>query len=133
MAISDESINAFYEHYGRTLASGRPETIAACYVAPALIVGNRGAKPIADVAEVAADFDGSAERYAAAGLTGAVPTVVAIEHLTDALASVDVHWDYTDAEGVSQSEDGYRYLLRGTDDGPRTQVVIATPERLKRR
>ena len=132
MAINDESIHAFYEHYGQTLTSGQPDMIAACYVAPALIVGDKGTTPVANIAEVAAAFDGSAERYAAEGLTGAVPTVVAIEHLTDALASVDVHWDYTDAEGVSRSEDGYRYLLRGTDDGLRIQVVIATPERLRR-
>ena len=132
MTMTDEEIRAFYEHYGRTLTSGRPDSIAACYLAPALILGDGGTTPVADVAEVAAAFDGSAERYAAEGLVGAVPTVVEFRHLTDRIASVDVHWDYTDAGGASQSEDGYRYLLRQTDDGPRIQVVIATPERLKR-
>ncbi len=132
MAISQRSITAFYEHYGQTLTSGQPETIAACYIAPALIVDASRATPIADVAEVAAAFDGSAERYAAEGLVGAVPTVVAVEHLTDTLASIDVHWAYTDAEGVGQSEDGYRYLLRQTSDGLRIQVVISTPELLRR-
>ena len=132
MPIIEEAIRSFYEHSGRTLTSGRPEAIAACYIAPALIVGADRAIPIADVPEVAAAFDGSAERYAAEGLVGAVPTVVAVEHLTDTLASVDVHWGYTDAEGVSQSEDGYRYLLRLTAHGLRIQVVSATPERLKR-
>ena len=132
MAITDDTIRRFYEHYGQTLTSGKPETISACYLAPALVVGDHGTTPIADIAEVAAFFEGSAERYAAEGLVGAVPTVVNTEQLTDTLVSVDVHWDYTDGDGVSQSEDGYRYLLRQTFDGLRIQVVIATPERLKR-
>lgn len=93
LAIPAEAITIFYDHYGRTLTSGRLETIAACYIAPALIVGGVRATLIADIAEVAAAFDGTAERYAAEGLVGAVPTVVAVEHLTDTLASVDVHWD----------------------------------------
>jgi hypothetical protein len=133
MVVSDDAIRSFFTRYGEALTSGQPDTIAACYVAPALVVGDRGAKAISDIAQVAADFSGSAERYAAAGLVHAVAAVVAIERLTDTITSVDVHWDYTDREGVSQAEDGYRYLLRDTVDGPRIQVVVPTPLRLARK
>ncbi len=130
--FDDDAIRAFFAHYGTTLTSGRPDTIAACYVAPGLIVGDGRGRAISDIAEVAAAFDGSAERYAGQGLVGAVPEVVAIERLSAGVASVDVHWDYTDRNGVSQAEDGYRYLVAATDDGPRIRVVVATPERLRR-
>ncbi|HEV2527171.1 MAG TPA: hypothetical protein VGT61_01805 [Thermomicrobiales bacterium] len=130
--LADAAIRDFFSHYGATLTSGRPETIAACYVAPGLIVGDGRSTAIADVAEVAAAFDGSAERYAEQGLVGAVPDVVAIERLSDGVASVDVHWDYTDRDGNSRAEDGYRYLLAATGDGPKIRVVIATSARLRR-
>jgi hypothetical protein len=77
--------------------------------------------------EIEAAFDGAAERYRAQGLVAVRPTLVASEALSERLVSVDVRWDYLDEQGRSSQQDGYRYILRLDEVGPRIQVVIATP------
>jgi hypothetical protein len=120
-------LTEFFVRYGEALATGDLPAISGCYVVPALVVHDRGARPIAARDVIEADFAGAAERYRAAGLVAARPRVLHNESLTDVLVSVDVHWDYCDDQGHSRSQDGYRYVLRRTDVGPRIQVVIATP------
>lgn len=117
----------FFVRYGEALATGDLPGISGCYVVPALVVHDRGARPIATRAEIEASFEGAADRHRAEGLVAARPTVLAAEALTELLVSADVHWDYCDDRGVSRQQDGYRYVLRLTDDGPQIQVVIATP------
>jgi hypothetical protein len=126
-AAERAAVTEFFVRYGEALATGDLPAISGCYVVPALVVHDRGARPIAAREVIEADFDGAAERYRAAGLVAARPRVLRAESLTDVLVSVDVHWDYCDDQGHSRSQDGYRYVLRRTDAGPRIQVVIATP------
>lgn len=117
----------FFVRYGNALATGDLPGISGCYDVPALVLHDRGAKPIAAHAEIEADFDGAAERHRAQGLVEARPTILNAESLTEVLISADVHWDYRDDAGESQGQDGYRYVLRRTSAGPRIQIVIATP------
>jgi hypothetical protein len=126
-AAERDALTEFFGRYGEALATGDLPAISGCYVVPALVVHDRGARPIAAREVIEADFDGAAERYRAEGLVAARPRVLRAESLTDVLLSVDVHWDYCDDQGRSRAQDGYRYVLRRTDRGPRIQVVIATP------
>ena len=126
-AAERDALTDFFVRYGEALATGDLPGISGCYVVPALVVHDRGARPIVAREEIEASFDGAAERHRAAGLVAARPRVLRAESLTDTLLSVDVHWDYCDEHGRSQSQDGYRYVLRRTDEGPLIQVVIATP------
>ena len=60
-------------------------------------------------------------------MVAARPTVVAAETLTEKLVFADVRWDYLDEEGRSAQRNGYRYVLRLEDAGPRICALIATP------
>jgi hypothetical protein len=60
-------------------------------------------------------------------MVAARPTVVAAEALTEKLVSADVRWDYVDEGGRSAEQNGYRYVLRLEDVGPRICALIATP------
>jgi hypothetical protein len=126
------TVEAFFIRYGKALASGDLPGISGCYEEPAFVLSDQGGRPLTR-AEIEANFDGAAEQHRAEGLVGAVPTVVALEDLSATLVSVDVHWDYVDAEGQPAVEDGYRYVLRA-EDGAEPQIcnVIVTPERLRR-
>ena len=126
-AIDRNYLTDFFVRYGEALATGDLPAISGCYVVPALVVHDRGARPIAARQEIEAAFAGAADRHRAEGLVAARPTVIGADALTDQLVSADVRWDYCDDEGRSRQQDGYRYVLRLTDQGPRIQVVIATP------
>ena len=63
------------------LAGGDLPGIAACYVVPALVVGDSAAIPVAEAAEVEAAFAGAAEAYRAQGLVGIRPELAAVEPL----------------------------------------------------
>ncbi len=125
--IDREFLLDFFVRYGEALATGDLPAISGCYVVPALVVHDQGARPIAAREEIEAAFDGAADRHRAEGLVAARPTVRGPDALTSRLVSVDVHWDYCDEDGRSRQQDGYRYVLRLTAEGPRIQVVIATP------
>lgn len=122
-----EHLMDFFVRYGEALAAGDLPEISGCYDIPALVIHDLGAIPIAEREQIEANFDGAAERYRAAGLVAARPTVLNVETLTGKLAIANVHWDYCDADGKSKQQDGYRYVLRFTGEGPRIQVVIPTP------
>src|SRR5215216_3638292 len=117
----------FFARYGEALSAGDLKGISSCYAVPAFVLSDAGGRPKATRAEIEADFAGAAERYRAQGLVAARPTVVASESLTEKLLSVDVRWDYLDAEGRSAQQDGYRYVLRLEEGaGPQICVVIVT-------
>lgn len=132
MASDRANVEAFFVRYGEALVSGDLQGISGCYEEPAFLLSDRGGRPLTR-AGIEADYDGAAEQHRAEGLVGAVPTVVGFERLSAQLGSVDVHWDYVDAEGHSLVQDGYRYVVR-IEDGAEPQIctVIATPERLRR-
>ena len=118
---------AFFVRYGEAVSIGELKSISACYAVPAIVISDAGAIPIATREEVEAAFDGAAERYRAQGMVAARPTVLKAEALTEKLVSADVRWDYVDEEGRSAQQNGYRYVLRLEDAGPRICALVATP------
>jgi hypothetical protein len=124
---SHPDVAAFLDRYAGALAGGDLPGISACYVVPALVVGDGAAIPVAEAAEVEAAFAGAAEAYRAQGLVGIRPELGAVEPLTAALTLVEVRWAYLDEAGVARQHTSYRYLLRRSDTGRLAiQVVVDT-------
>jgi ketosteroid isomerase-like protein len=124
---SHPEVPAFFDRYAEALAGGDLPGIAACYVVPALVVGDSVAVPVAEPAEVEAAFAGAAEAYRAQGLVGIRPELGAVEPLTSALTLVEVCWAYLDETGAARQRTSYRYLLRRSDTGQLgIQVVVDT-------
>jgi ketosteroid isomerase-like protein len=124
---SHPEVPAFFDRYAEALADGDLPGVAACYVVPALVVGDSVAVPVAEPAEVEAAFAGAAEAYRAQGLVGIRPELGAVEPLTSALTLVEVCWAYLDETGAARQHTSYRYLLRRSDTGQLgIQVVVDT-------
>jgi ketosteroid isomerase-like protein len=119
-------LEAFFVRYGEAVSAGDLGAISACYAVPAIVLSDEGAIPIASREEVEAAFDGAAQAYHARGMVAAKSTVLGAEALTGKLVSADVRWDYVDEEGRSVERNGYRYVLRMEDAGPRICALIAT-------
>jgi hypothetical protein len=120
-------ITAFLDRYAEVLAAGDLPGIAACYALPALVVGDIGAIPVAEAAQVEAAFAGAADAYRAKGLVGVRPELGAVDPLTATLTLVEVRWAYLDEAGDARQHTSYRYLLRHAEAGqPGIQVVIDT-------
>jgi ketosteroid isomerase-like protein len=120
-------IRSFLDRYAEALVGGDLPGIAACYVLPALVVGDPAAIPIAEAAQVEAAFAGAAENYRSQGLVGARPELRAVDPLSPALTLVDVRWSYLDEAGDARQHSSYRYLLRRSDGGQLgIQVVVDT-------
>lgn len=120
-------LEAFFVRYGEAVSAGELTAISACYAVPSIVISDEGAIPIATRGEVEAAFDGAAEQYRARGMVAARPTVLAAEVLTSKLVFADVRWDYVDEDGRGVEQNGYRYVLRMEDAGPRICALIATP------
>ena len=127
MAHHGEMLRGFFVRYGEALAAGDLRAIAECYAVPALVLSDAGSIPVAAREEIEAAFRGATEAYRDQGLVAACPTIIGSEATTGRLVSADVRWDYLDEQGRSSQQDGYRYILRLDEVGPRIQVVIATP------
>jgi hypothetical protein len=124
---SHPDVAAFLDRYAEALAGGDLPGIAACYVVPALVVGDSAAIPVAEAAEVEAAFAGAAEAYRAQGLVGVRPELGAVEPLSPALTLVEVRWAYLDEAGAARQHTSYRYLLRRSGTGQLAiQVVVDT-------
>ncbi len=120
-------VASFLDRYADALAEGDLPGIAACYVVPALVVGDGATIPVSEPAQVEAAFGGAADAYRAQGLVGLRPEVRAVDPLTGALTLVDVRWAYLDEAGHERRHTSYRYLLRRADTGQLgIQVVIDT-------
>ena len=120
-------IAAFLDRYAEALVAGDLPGIAACYVLPALVVGDAGTIPVAEAAQVEAAFAGAADAYRSEGLVAARPELRAVAPLTPALTLIDVRWAYLDAAGTAHRHSSYRYLVRRSDTGQLgIQVVVDT-------
>ena len=118
---------AFLDRYAQALAGGDLPGIAACYALPALVVGDAGAIPVSEPAQVEAAFAGAADAYRAQGMVGIRPELRAVDPLTPALTLVEVRWAYLDEAGDARQHTTYRYLLRRSGDGGLgIQVVVDT-------
>jgi ketosteroid isomerase-like protein len=124
---SQQDVSAFLDRYANALASSDLPGVAACYVLPALVVGDAATIPVAAPAQVEAAFAGAADAYRAQGVVGLRPEVRAVDPLTGTLTLVDVGWAYLDEAGRERQHTSYRYLLRRADTGQLgIQVVIDT-------
>jgi ketosteroid isomerase-like protein len=124
---SQQDVSAFLDRYANALASSDLPGVAACYVLPALVVGDAATIPVAAPAQVEAAFAGAADAYRAQGVVGLRPEVQAVDPLTGTLTLVDVGWAYLDEAGRERQHTSYRYLLRRADTGQLgIQVVIDT-------
>ena len=124
---SQPDLPAFFGRYAEALAGGDLPGIAACYVVPAVVVGDGAAIRVAEAAEVEEAFAGAAEAYQAQGLVGIRPELGAVEPLTPTLTLVEVGWAYLDEAGAARQHTSYRYLLRRSDSGQLgIQVVVDT-------
>jgi ketosteroid isomerase-like protein len=120
-------VPAFLDRYAEALAGGDLPGIAACYALPALVVGDAGAIPVAEAAQVEAAFAGAADAYRSQGLVGIRPELGAVEPLTATLTMVEVRWAYLDEAGEARQHTSYRYLLRRSGTGQLgIQVVVDT-------
>jgi len=119
-------LETFFVRYGEAVSAGDLKAISGCYAVPSIVLSDAGSIPIATREEIEAAFDGAAERYRGQGMVAARSTVVAVENLTEKLVFADVQWDYLDKEGLSAEQNGYRYVLRMEDTGPRICALIAT-------
>ena len=120
-------IEAFLDRYAKALAAGDLPGVAACYVLPALVVGDSGAIPVAEAAQVEAAFAGAADAYRAKGLVGVRPELLGADPLTATLTLADVRWAYLDEAGQARQHTSYRYLLRRAGPGQLgIQVVVDT-------
>jgi ketosteroid isomerase-like protein len=120
-------IAAFFDRYAEALSAGDLPGIAACYVLPALVVGDAATIPVTEAGQVEAAFAGAAEAYRAKGLVGIRPDVRALDPLTANLTLADVRWSYLDEAGQARQHTSYRYLLRRSDPGELgIQVVVDT-------
>lgn len=121
-----ETIEQFFERYGRALSEGDLAGIAACYMVPGLVLGSGASIPISDLAEVERAFADAAEQYRSQGLTRARAEVVTSYSLSSEVWLAEVNWEYLSTAGESLHQEHYHYLLRASpDEKLRIQVVIA--------
>ena len=127
MSFHMDTVEAFFEAYGKALASGDASEIAVCYGTPAMVLlGSGAASAVLDRSDLIEAFAGLAESYRLAHLHQAVPAVTAVERLGPGLVSVDVEWSSLDLEGTPTGHhEAYRYLVRQEGDRHCIQVVIA--------
>ena len=120
-------IAAFLDRYAGALTAGDLAGIAACYVLPALVVGDGATIPVAAAGQVEAAFAGAAEAYRAKGLVGIRHELRGLDPLTPALTLAEVRWSYLDEAGEARQHTSYRYLLRRSGPGQLgIQVVVDT-------
>jgi ketosteroid isomerase-like protein len=120
-------IAAFLDRYAEALTAGDLPGIAACYVLPALVVGDAATIPVAEAGQIEAAYADAAEAYRAKGLVAIRPELGALDPLTPNLALADVRWSYLDEAGEARQHTSYRYLLRRSNPGELgIQVVVDT-------
>ncbi|MUL42665.1 hypothetical protein FZ103_16055 [Streptomonospora sp. PA3] len=126
--LDQTAIQDFFDTYGRAVAGGDLDGIAACYSYPAHIAGDAQSIAVGAPNEVKDAFAGAAEQYHRRGLFDAVPRVRSADALTESLVWADVRWSYTDGNGAEQESSAFRYVLRVTAESVRICVVIAAEE-----
>jgi hypothetical protein len=120
-----DAVEAFFEAYGKALASGDASEIAACYGTPAMVLRSSGGSAVLSRSDLIEAFAGLAESYRNAHLHQAVPVVKALEQLGPGLVSVDVEWTSLDLAGTPTGHhEAYRYLVRQEGEHQCIQVVI---------
>jgi len=126
MSFHMDTVEEFFEAYGKALSSGDAAEIAAFYGTPAMVLRNSGASAVLTRRGLIDAFAGLAESYRLAHLHQAFPAVTAMEQLAPGLISVDVEWTSLDDEGTPTGHrEAYRYLVCREGAHQCIQVVIA--------
>ncbi|CAN5434426.1 hypothetical protein BH09CHL1_BH09CHL1_19840 [soil metagenome] len=124
-AMAIEQLRVFFANYGLTRLSSNESAFADCYDLPAFFISDSGSLPIATVHDLESVFHAATERYVQRGFATAEPTLGRIDVLSTQIVTIDVDWDYRDAQGNHVDRESYRYLLRiRPNDNIRIQVVI---------
>lgn len=120
----------FLARYGRALADGDPDAIAASYDHPSAVVGEDATDVVADADAIRTLFAGSFEQYARLGVVAAV---AGVEHTRSAgtgsgrLWTVDVRWSYRDANDFERATESYLYVLRDSGEAFTIAAVVPRP------
>lgn len=120
------NLTEFFDRYGSALTSGDVAGIAGCYALPGMVVADTYSFTFASPAAVALSFLGAAPAYREQQIVAAHAQLKDVQRLSDALAMVEVEWEYLDSTGNAVPGEAYRYLIRSDADGPRITTVIAT-------
>jgi hypothetical protein len=125
-AMAIEQLRLFFADYGVAFTNGDLSAIARCYALPTLVLSDAESLPVTTIGELETAFRNATAGYRPRGLETARPALSRIETLSAEIVSVDVDWDYLDAQGNSAARERFRYLLRvRPNDDIRIQVVIA--------
>lgn len=120
------NLTEFFDRYGSALTRGDVAAVAGCYALPGMVVSDTYSFTFASPAAVALSFLGAAPAYREQQIVAAHAQLKDVQRLSDALAMVEVEWEYLDSTGNAVPGEAYRYLIRADADGPRITTVIAT-------
>ncbi|GLY20388.1 hypothetical protein [Micromonospora sp. NBRC 101691] len=118
------TLTDFFDRYGVALTTGDVSAIAGCYALPGLVVADTYSFSFSSPAAVALSFVGAAPDYQDRELVAANAVILQVEPVSALLTLVAVQWEFLDSGGHAVPGERYRYLLRGTDDGPVICTVI---------
>ena len=118
---------AFFDEYAAAMTSmmttGVPDAVAACYDYPALVIRDEVSWAYEDAEPLARDFEVLRQQAVGAGIVDAAADVTTVEPLTEVLTSVDVDFDFTNADGEALLRQSWRYVVQSTAAGPRIRSV----------
>lgn len=121
-----DALTDFFDRYGAALTAADLPAIAGCYALPGLVVADTYSFSFSTPAAVALSFVGAAPDYQERELVAAHAQIQEVQPLSALLMLVAVEWEFLDSQGQRVPGDRYRYLLRGTEDGPAICTVIRT-------
>ncbi len=127
MGADTSDMATFFGGYADALVdlftTGSTEAATGHYDFPALVLRDEISWAYEDAGPLADDLGVLGDQARAAGIVGVEFDVTTVEQLTDVLTSVDVDFDFTNADGVALLQQGWRYTVRHTTDGPRIRSV----------
>ncbi len=121
-----DHLTDFFDRYGSALTRGDVAAVAGCYALPGMVVADSYSFTFTSPAAVALSFLGAAPAYAEQQIVAAHAQLRDVQRLSEALAMVQVEWEYLDSFGNAVPGESYRYLIRSDASGPRITTVIAT-------
>lgn len=117
----------------RAITAGDGQAVARLYEAPAFVVGDTMAMPIANVDQVAEFYGSGKEQYNRRGIVDTRADIIDIEKLGDRTIQVQVRWPYLDGNGRELGGEKSDYILRRDDGGAlRIRAVLMRGEEKRR-
>ena len=127
MTSDATDMDAFFAAYAAALedafSTGSTEAAAAHYGFPALVVRDEVSWAYEEAGPLARDLDVLRQQAQAGGIVDIAIDVTTVEPLTPVLTSVDVDWDFANADGDIVLRQGWRYVVQTTPEGPRIRSV----------